>query len=236
MSDVKFPKLRGLAWEVKRTPRFGTIIQPSVVPGYEVRVPLAHDPLYNFQLSYKILTSGAVVNDTLNQLEGFFKARQGAYDSFLLPLSEIMGGDPSEGVVNDQQLPLDANYNSPLVRRQGGSGYLETIYELARLVNDDGTLTETIPAISLDGTILTPNSDYALYTPAETLAGDLNANGINYSGYVAHFTMSPQPVGIVTASFGWWYRVRFEQDMIDFDMFHYLLWQAQQVNLVGVRE
>lgn len=229
MSNARFPHVYGLAWEVKKSRNFKTLMQAAVVPGFETRVPLGSDPLYRFTLKYKVLFQGGA-RDTLAQIEDFFNSRQGSYDSFLLSLTDITK-DPEQSRVTRGKLTLDANGNAPLVR-VGTGGYSELIYELAR--NDDGSLT--VPVIYQDDTPLAAGTDYTLYAPTQTLAGDLNANGINYSGYVVHFTMSPLPAGIITADFGFWYRVRFDQDALEFDQFHYLLWEAQQIDLVGTRD
>jgi hypothetical protein len=241
MSNAKYPKLHGLSWQVKKTTNFRNAVQDSVQPGYETRLNFGVDPIYSFEMAYTVLfgagfnKSGRGKNE-LGQVEAFFNARKGDYDSFLLDLASITS-NPADSSVVGQSLSLDVNHCAPLVRTIGQDSYTydEAIYELAR--DDSGALTT--PVVKLDGTILVAGTGYTLVTPAQTKAGTLNANGITYGGYVIQLLGPAIAVltgtSILTADFGWLYRVRFAQSMQEFAMFHALLWEAQQVQLKGTR-
>jgi hypothetical protein len=236
MSNLLFPQTHGMGWDIKKVQMFRTLINPSAVPGYETRVPMAADAIHRFEMNYKILFDNAQY-DSLNTIEGFFRARRGKYDSFLLDLSKLTK-NPAHASVTDQVLPWDANSNAPLVRtvsRGGGYQYNEAIFELAVRIDDDGTITTTVPTIKKNGTVQVAGSDYNLRTPAYVRTGALNANGITYSGYVVDFVGSLTTGDVVTADFGWAYRVRFDQDEQEFDQFFYLLWNLQQMTLQEVR-
>ena len=229
MSNVLWPQVHGLAWTLKRTTAFKTAIQPAVANGYETRLQLGGpDPILKFELAYAILQG----QNELSQIEAFFWDRGGSYDSFLLDAGAITK-NPAESFVADQTLTMDINNNAPLVRTKPHTQSSEAIYELA--LDDQGNRTK--PVIRKNDTVLNPNAsppDYVLHTPAEVATGLLNAQGITYAGYVAHFGVSTAGSRI-SADFGWLYRMRFAQDEQEFDMFHYLLWEAKQVQLMGTR-
>lgn len=80
MSDAYYPTLPGLAYGVKKTPQWSTVVQRST-GGYELRYAAYQRPLYKFTLTYEFLRSDPVSQE-LQTLLGFFLARQGRYDSF----------------------------------------------------------------------------------------------------------------------------------------------------------
>jgi hypothetical protein len=156
-------------------------------------------------------------------LLGFFLARKGAYDSFLLDLSQLTN-NPGDAVVTNQNINLaPPNYASSLVRTLGGSGYDEVVYELS------GT-----PVVRGNGNPLTANIDYRLYTPVQTASGQLNANGITYSGWAVQALAPIAPP--ITTDLGFYYRVRFAQDEQEFNLFSQMLYEAQEIKLVTARE
>jgi len=165
-----------------------------------------------------------VPHDEFNLLEGFFLSRQGQFDSFLLDLGRLTK-NPGDSALEDQPLPVDANGNAPLVRLRGSSQYAESIYEI-----------NGVPAIKKNGGPLVAGTDYNLVAPGNV--ANLNANGIGYGGYVvqllAHAAVGPADV--ITADFGFLYRVRFQQDEQEFGLFAQLLYEAQEVKLVTARE
>lgn len=234
MSNAVWPTLHGLSWTLKKSPSFKTAIQPAVANGYETRLLLGGpDPIFKFELEYTILYAGKGNNglgqDELSQLEAFFMAQCGSYRSFLLDAGAVTK-NPAESFVTDQTLTVNANNCAPLVRTKPATQVNEAIYELA--LGDDGT--STAPVIKANDTPLVSGTGYNLITPATVLTGVLNANGITYSGYVVQLLSS---IGSdrLSADFGWMYRCRFAADECEFDMFHYLLWEAQKIELVGTR-
>jgi hypothetical protein len=220
MSNVLFPNLPGLTWEVKRKPRFQTLVQTSA-NGYSVRTPLLADPLWEFTCAFEFLRDDAL-HDEFNLLEGFFLACRGQFDSFLLDLG-MLTKNPDDSALQDQPLPVDSNHNAPLVRLRGASQYAEAVYEI------NGT-----PAIKKNGALLLAGTDYNLIAPSN--AATLNANGITYTGYVVQLLSAPAASDVISADFGFLYRVRFQQDEQEFSLFSQLLYEAQEVKLVSARE
>jgi hypothetical protein len=103
MGNALFPKFLGAAFSIVKTPRFNTLIQESA-SGKELRLALQAMPRWQITLTYEYLharqrylssdampdRSALVGNPTDNvsndwaALAGFFAARRGAYDDFLL--------------------------------------------------------------------------------------------------------------------------------------------------------
>jgi hypothetical protein len=240
MSNKIWPSLHGLGWKVDKSITFSNATQKGLAPGYETRLSYGPDPIFEFELQYVVLYAAAR-GTTLKQLEKFYKDRRGGYESFLLDFGAVTK-DPTESSITDTPLTVDINGCAPLIRTDS-AGYEETIYELA--VDDSGNVI--YPTVKQGVTTLTRNVDYVVYSAAQTASGVLNANGLSYAGVVIQMIASPEITSDVTASFSWMYRVRFmgsadgasgsqsASDAQTFEMFHYLLWNCQSVQLIGCR-
>ncbi|MGC2695030.1 MAG: DUF2460 domain-containing protein, partial [Candidatus Angelobacter sp.] len=95
MSNLLFPKIRGLAWNITKTPTFSTEIQESVA-GREVRLQNFQNPIWEYTLAYEYLLNDPKVRDEneqtpLETIVGFFLARGGQFDDFLLNESDLTG-------------------------------------------------------------------------------------------------------------------------------------------------
>lgn len=66
MSNVLFPKIRGLAWTVTKTPTFSTEIQESLA-GREVRLQNFQNPIWEFTLTYEYLLNDPKSRDENEQ-------------------------------------------------------------------------------------------------------------------------------------------------------------------------
>ena len=86
MSDVLFPELPGLEWDLSKKPIFNTKIMESV-NGRELRASYQAVPKYEISLSFGFLRESKGKNE-LQQLESFFLERRGAFDSFLFKMPE----------------------------------------------------------------------------------------------------------------------------------------------------
>lgn len=228
MGNLLFPHLHGLAWNVKRTPNFKTLVQQSVAPGWETRVSFGSNVIYNFALSYTILRKGYNGHDELSKLIAFFEDCGGQRDSFLFDVGDLTN-DPAESSVTGQVLTIDGNNCAPLYRTKPGTSNKELIFELSR----DGSGNVVNPIVKNDGTTLTLGTDYQIYSPDQTMTGLIDNAGIAYENWVIQFLSTFS--GPITADFGWYYRVRFAQDAQEFEMFFKNLWRAQKVELVGTR-
>src|SRR6266446_2121095 len=138
MSNELFPTLPGAHWEVKFRDEFSVLKQSAAAPGFETRLLLGPDPIIHFEMDYtwlRQMSYGATV-DELAILRGFFRARHGDFDSFLLSLPPLTENS-ADGSVVGQALTPDANNIAPLVVTRGG--YDENIYEAAGMNGDPGS-------------------------------------------------------------------------------------------------
>jgi uncharacterized protein (TIGR02217 family) len=218
MSNVLFPKIRGLSWSVVKTPTFSTEIQESLT-GREVRVQNFQNPIWEFTLTYEYLLNDPRSRDEdeqtpLETLVGFYLARGGQFDDFLLNESDLTArledsvytGQPigtGDGVTKSFQL----------VRNLGG--FLEAVQNP---MNQTAT-------IYVNGTAKSPGPDYSI------------ANGL------VTFNSAPAAGANVTADFLMLHRVRFHtgtsrsgKEGLEFSNFYYNLYECREVQLVSVRK
>lgn len=80
MTTAVFPTLSGLKWDVKKRPRFNTIVQRTA-SGKEVRAGLMSYPLWEFELSYDALRAAPAYAE-LQTLAGFFEQMYGSLTAF----------------------------------------------------------------------------------------------------------------------------------------------------------
>ncbi len=136
MSDLIFPQLGGLDVTISKTPTFKTITQTSV-SGKEKRIALQSSPRWTFKITYNYLSDTNSPTDDVQTLIGFFLARQGSFDDFLL---------------------LDNRNNAVLYQTFGIGDGSTTAFQLVRIF---GTFVEPIlgiispPIITVNGTATT---------------------------------------------------------------------------------
>lgn len=198
MSNALFPCLRGLDWTVTLTPEFKTGIQ-TAASGREVRLAYRQYPLFNVQLVYEYLRDDERQTKFLDdnqrtefeQLMGFFMARQGAFDSFLLRLSDLTGKAKHSHVDGQLIGTGDAVTTSfQLVRDWGGASVLiqdpagtPTVYVAGSLttaftVNTTGLITFTSAPAS--GALITADFDYNLRCRFSDDTTDFDTLAYNY--------------------------------------------------------
>lgn len=93
MSQAVFPTFTGIKWGRSKTPEWNTRVQKST-SGREARASFRQFPIWSFGLSYEVLRASTAYTE-LQQLVGFFNARQGSFDSFLY-------SDPTDNAVTAQ--------------------------------------------------------------------------------------------------------------------------------------
>lgn len=224
MSNLLFPKIRGLGWTITKNPTFSTEIQSSLA-GREVRVQNFQNPIWEFTLAYEYLLNDPRSRDEneqtpLETLVGFFLARGGQFDDFLLNESDltqrledsVYSGQPigtGDGVTKTFQL----------VRNFGG--FLETCQNPA---NQNATVYVSGRAPQVQGT------DYTI------------SNGI------VTFTVAPANGAAINADFTFLHRVRFDagtsrgssasgtREGIEFSNFYFNLYECKEVQLISVRK
>jgi hypothetical protein len=136
MGSALFPKFLGAAFSITKSPQFNSLIQESA-SGKELRLALQSMPRWNITLTYEYLyarqrylasnqvpdssalidPANLVANDWA-ALAGFFAARQGAFDDFLL---DDQDEDPIIAAVNGSIGTGDGSTLSFQLQRRLGS-------------------------------------------------------------------------------------------------------------------
>src|SRR5579885_131809 len=144
MSSALFPKFLGAAFSITKAPRFNTLIQEST-SGKELRLALQAIPRWEITLTYEYLYArqrylaanqvpdASALIDPVNliandwaALAGFFAARQGAFDDFLL---DDQDEDPVISEVNGLIGVGDGSTRSFQLQRQRVS-CIEPVYNI----------------------------------------------------------------------------------------------------------
>ncbi len=218
MSNLLFPKIRGLAWDITKTPTFSTEIQESLA-GREVRIQNFQNPIWEFTLHYEFLLNDPKFRDEneqtpLETLVGFFLARGGQFDDFLLNQTDLTGR-LEDSVYSGQPIGAGDGVNKlfPIVRNVGG--FLEAVQNPAN----------QSAIVYVNGTPKVQGTDYTI------------GNGI------VGFTTAPPGGQPVTADFTFLHRVRFDagssrggKEGIEFNNFYFNLYECKEVQLISVRK
>jgi len=222
MSNLLFPKVRGLGWTITKNPTFSTEIQSSLA-GREVRVQNFQNPIWEFTLAYEYLLNDPRSRDEneqtpLETLVGFFLARGGQFDDFLLNESDLTQR-LEDSVYSGQPIGTGdgTTKNFQLVRNVGG--FLEACQNPANQT-----------AIIYDNGSLQPTNTYTI------------SNGL------VQFTNAPAAGHSITADFTLLHRVRFDagttrgssasgtREGIEFSNFYFNLYECKEVQLISVRK
>jgi uncharacterized protein (TIGR02217 family) len=142
MSNLVFPSLPGLEWNVVRAPIFSTTKRASV-SGRRFAFANYSFPRYKYTMSFSVLRQGGSYTE-LQQVVGLFNQCYGDFDTFLWT-------DPDDYTVTAQPFGSgDASTRSfQLVRTWGG--FVEPVYA-----------TNGAPQIYLAGVLKTVGTDYTI--------------------------------------------------------------------------
>jgi uncharacterized protein (TIGR02217 family) len=119
MSNAIYPTLPGLLPTAGFAPRFKTEVQ-SAVSGREVRAALMQYPLWDITLAYEFLRAVTAFPE-LDTLVGFFGARKGSWDSFLVTV-------PNDNAVIDMGFATGDGTTRvfQITRTRGANGFVFT--------------------------------------------------------------------------------------------------------------
>jgi len=192
MGSALFPKFLGAAFSITKSPRFSTLIHESA-SGKELRLALQAMPRWHITLTYEYLyarqrylasnqvpDSSALI-DPVNlvandwaALAGFFAARQGAFDDFLLD--------------DQDEDPIIASVNGPI-----GTGDGSTFsFQLQRRLGAFSEIVQNVNGTPVQPSIWTPgrvNATNDLILPtASTIAARANRQpSIQSAGWPCYF-------------------------------------------------
>lgn len=219
MSEVRWTPPKGLSWSVMRTPTFSTEIQPSLA-GREVRIQNFQNPLWEMTCTFEYLLNDPRYADEtgftpLEQIMGFYLARGGQFDDFLLNLTDLTQRQ-EDSVYSGQPIGTGDGTTTAfqLVRNLGG--FMEAVQNPS---NQSAT-------IYVNGVAKTPTTDYTI------------TNGL------VTFTAAPANGALITADFVMLYRVRFDvgtsrqgtREGVEFENFQFHLYQCRELQLISVRK
>ena len=119
MATAIFPELRGLSWDVTKTPEFFTLskVSPS---GVDIAASLSAYPRWHFSLSYECLRAG--VEGELEKLLGFFLSCRGNAVDFLYR-------DPSDHKVSRQTFGVGDGRTTRFELCHNIGGFIEPLYD-----------------------------------------------------------------------------------------------------------
>ncbi|MFX5116234.1 DUF2460 domain-containing protein [Acinetobacter baumannii] len=208
MSNVLFPELPGLQWDLSKAPMFNTKIMTSI-NGRELRASYQSSPKYEISMSFAFLRESNGRSE-LQQLEGFFMDRRGAFDSFLY------------------KMPEDNQFTCTIV----GNGSSE--YQVFKEVGQTKLyLGNTEPDFSEDKDPPMWNEE-----PASDMWTNDQENmwftgfGLLSNG-VVKFSQDLAEGQSIQVSGTFYYRCRFKDDEQEYVNFMHKLWKAQKVELIG---
>ena len=203
VSTEKFPLAPGLSWSVHVAPKFNTRVA-SHVSGREIRTAWQQYAIYEFTLSFDLLRGDA--HQEIQALMGFFLARQGQYDTFLLDLGAVTQNTA------DSYMTLGV---------QGVGDGVSTVFPLMRTVGEalepvGYVFSADLTAVYVAGVLQDPMS-YSFTAPN-----------------ILIFNTAPTSGSQITASFRYYFVCRFAADAQDFEEFMANLWTLHEVKLTSV--
>src|SRR6266481_5071476 len=210
MSNLVFPDVIPPAWGFGKTPEDAVIVQ-SGPNRAETRITQTHNPIWHWEPKYTLLLDdpnnirGSLTYTDLRTMAGFFLRVHGRFDDFLY-------SDRDDNAVVAQTLALvndgAGNYYSPIQRDFGG--FLEDVTDLNPYFQaglPSGTYQPQMIVVQANGVTKTQDvlgtpHDYSVIGPG------LAIPGYSYRGLVIKWHITP--TAPITASFLFYFRVRFE--------------------------
>jgi uncharacterized protein (TIGR02217 family) len=206
MSTAILPALAGLGFEVTRTPVWDTTVQ-QVISGKETRIAKQTYPRWKWDLTYNVLRSSAAFTE-LQQLAGFFNARQGMFDTFLY-------ADADDYAVTGQQIGTGdgATVNFQLVRSFGG--FIEPMLA---------------PNLSQAFNVYVNGARLMTGVSCSTWGG-----GSTIGPGILTFTSAPASGAVITADFSYYFPVRMNADSVPFALFLSQYYKAKSFSFISVK-
>ena len=220
MTILTFPALRGQTYSTHKKPTFATLVAEHV-SGREVRDPQYVNPIWNFEITFSGLDSGAVDRGlgaaSLQTLMGFYLQMQGQYGSFLFY-------DPTDFQVSAQAF--------------GTGDGVTTTFQLARSLG--GFLEPIVAPLVASGTIAFGGGQPSVSAAAPVItAAGATVSASNYSisspGGIVTFTTAPASGAALAWSGSYAFLCRFDADDMDFEQFMAAIWRAESVKLRSLR-
>jgi len=225
MSNAVYPYPQiHLTLTLLKTMEFDTIIK-SAPNKVELRIPQTRNPIWKYTLVYDYVkdyldsVSSFSPYTDLQVLQGFYAARNGKFEDFLLrdpddnSVGPALNPDSTPNLNAQLQVVNDGagNYYSPIQRNLGGL-FLEDITDVIGMI---AVFTSPI-GVYANGALQFPVVNYTIGGPGLVIPG------YSFSGLYLAWTAPPATP--VTAQFQFYYRVRFDTDSQDFEKFLNKMW------------
>lgn len=211
-----------LAWSVFKTPKLNTIVQ-TATSGKTTRAQLWSNPVWTFKLTWDAIKDLNATPADIDLLMDFFLSRAGSFDTFLFT-------DPSDFSVTTQNFGTgDGSTTSFQLTRNLATGFPESIQ------NINGN-----PSIFVNGVLQNGPSNHTFdATPFDSVPFDTAASvaptyTISSTGVIT-FNTAPGPNLPLTWTGSFYYRVRFKNDLQEFEQFVSNFWSAKSVELISER-
>jgi uncharacterized protein (TIGR02217 family) len=177
------------------------------ISGKETRIAKQTYPRWKWDLTYNVLRSGAAFTE-LQQLAGFFNARQGMFDTFLYEDAD------DNGVLSQPVAEGDgATVNFQLIRSFGG--FIEPMLapNLSQPLN-----------VYVNGALQTSGVSVSVWNDGNPLGPG-----------VLSFTAPPAGGAAITADFGYYFPVRMSDDSLPFTLFLSQYYKAKKFSFISVK-
>lgn len=173
--------------------------------GKEYRANNWSYPKYRWTLSFAVLREGRGGLTELSTLLGFCLARQGMYEDFLY-------SDPTDCSVTSQSLGAGtgSQLDFPLVRTLGAWV-------------DPNLVANVVTSVYVNGTLQTLTTDYSIVQVG------------NFGLDTIRFVTAPALGTPVTATFTYYFPVRFMQDDPEFSNIFYQMWENKKIQFQSVK-
>jgi len=120
LSNAIFPKIRGLSWDISKTPEWSTKSKRSA-SGKTVRASFWSFPIWHFKLKYAYIRDSDAADSDLKTIIGFFNQRMGAFDSFLYEC-------PDDNTATNQVIALGDGVTTTFQLCRDYGGFIEPIH------------------------------------------------------------------------------------------------------------
>ena len=210
MGNAIFPTLKGLTWDIVKTPMFSTQIIRSV-GGNEIRASYYQTPLWSWKMSFEFLDNEMGSTKDLDALLKFYTDQEGAYTSFLF-------ADPTQLVVDD-------------VPAGTGDGHTQIFNVTAPYAPQQMFYpVNSYPYMAVDARVYISGT---LIDPAHYALSAVNSTEITIT-FTDITPADHAPVKISNVLV--WWRCRFADDSLEFNEFMYNLWDLKTLTIQSVRD
>jgi uncharacterized protein (TIGR02217 family) len=216
MSNLRFPQLRGVAWNIHLAPQWKTGRQESR-SGREVATRFRVQPRMKITLSYgtgddgflsdrqpKPADDGSVVYSDFDTMFGFLNMHGGEHDTFLF--QGVNAIDLKKYVRTGESIGTGDGATTDFQLQRDLGGWKETVYWVLNT-----------PVFYIDGIPVDP----------------ANVTDLGHGKY--RLSAAPANGALITADFTFAHRCRFDADEIDFANWSAYFWECGTVPLITVK-